>query len=411
MPVSGIGSAAAAAPAATPSVIEAAAPLTYEEREARRIAANTSPEGAFIAAPTDNRGSETGYDIAGQGRNVFEYWGGPVRVRSGDKILFSGEGEEGAVAAARFAQNLSDTKGKNASWVIEQGERTINPDGSVGGTRWISGPSDTKEGMGTLGSLAGFLLPIAAAIAAGPLGLAAQIAMGAAAGGVGAVLSGNDPLKAALIAGASAGIMNVSGANQAISSMMSGIGGAATTKAVEKAAEEVTEQIVVNGVSRAVQAAGAAAGNTLLSEGIRAGLGGTTAPQPPPAQPPVEGPPIVVTAARPEAVTGADLVSGIGGGAAADAVAGDARSDTLEEENAPIVVTAPEVVPLAAPDVTAGIGGAIPGLIPGRLRPHRKRHCKHRDAGADCAGTACYTFGPRRASRPANDACPAARPA
>jgi hypothetical protein len=79
----------------------------------------------------------------------------------------------------------------------------------------------------------------------------------------------------------------------------------------------------------------------------------------------VEGPPIVVTAARPEAVTGADLVSGIGGGAAADAVAGDARSDTLEEENAPIVVTAPEVVPLAAPDVTAGIGGAIPGLIPG----------------------------------------------
>jgi hypothetical protein len=365
MPVSGIGSAAAAAPAATPSVIEAAAPLTYEEREARRIAANTSPEGAFIAAPTDNRGSETGYDIAGQGRNVFEYWGGPVRVRSGDKILFSGEGEEGAVAAARFAQNLSDTKGKNASWVIEQGERTINPDGSVGGTRWISGPSDTKEGMGTLGSLAGFLLPIAAAIAAGPLGLAAQIAMGAAAGGVGAVLSGNDPLKAALIAGASAGIMNVSGANQAISSMMSGIGGAATTKAVEKAAEEVTEQIVVNGVSRAVQAAGAAAGNTLLSGGIRTALGLTSAPPPPPAQPPVEGPPIVVTAARPEAVTGADLVSGIGGGAAADAVAGDARSDTLEEENAPIVVTAPEVVPLAAPDVTAGIGGAIPGLIPG----------------------------------------------
>lgn len=367
MPVSGIGSAAAAAPAATPSVIEAAAPLTYEEREARRIAANTSPEGAFIAAPTDNRGSETGYDIAGQGRNVFEYWGGPVRVRSGDKILFSGEGEEGAVAAARFAQNLSDTKGKNASWVIEQGERTINPDGSVGGTRWISGPSDTKEGMGTLGSLAGFLLPIAAAIAAGPLGLAAQIAMGAAAGGVGAVLSGNDPLKAALIAGASAGIMNVSGANQAISSMMSGIGGAATTKAVEKAAEEVTEQIVVNGVSRAVQAAGAAAGNTLLSGGIRTALGLTSAP-PPPAQPPVEGPPIVVTAARPEAVTGANLISGIGGGAAADAVAGDAGTDTLQdEEGAPIVVTGAKAPPLSALDVTNAIGGIIPGLIPGLI--------------------------------------------
>jgi hypothetical protein len=365
MPVSGIGSAAAAAPVATPSVIEAAAPMTPEERAARRIAANTSPEGAFIAAPKDNLGSETGYDIAGQGRNVFEYWGGPVRVRSGDKILFSGEGEEGAVAAARFAQNLSDTKGKNASWVIEQGERTINPDGSVGGTRWISGPSDTKEGMGTLGGLAGFLLPIAAAIAAGPLGLAAQIAMGAAAGGVGAVLSGNDPLKAALIAGASAGIMNVSGANQAISSMMSGIGGAATTKAAEKAAEEVTEQIVVNGVSRAVQAAGAAAGNTLLSGGIRTALGLTSAP-PPPAQPPVEGPPIVVTAARPEAVTGADLVSGIGGGAAADAVAGDTGTDALQdEEGAPIVVTGAKAPPLSALDVTNAIGGIIPSLIPG----------------------------------------------
>lgn len=368
MPVSGIGSAAAAAPAATPSVIEAAAPMTPEERAARRIAANTSPEGAFIAAPTDNRGSETGYDIAGQGRNVFEYWGGPVRVRSGDKILFSGEGEEGAVAAARFAQNLSDTKGKNASWVIEQGERTINPDGSVGGTRWISGPSDTKEGMGTLGSLAAFVLPIAAAIVAGPMGIAAKIAMATAAGGIGGVLSGNDPLKSAIIAGVSAGIMDASKADKIISGALNSVLGPAATKGTEEAVKKVGENlgkdILVNGVSKTVQAAASAAGAVLASEAKKAVLSGVAGSQPSPAQPPAEAPPAaIVTGARPEAVTGANIISGIGGGAAADAVAGDAGTDTLQDEE--IVVTGPEAPPLSAQDVTNAIGGIIPSLIPG----------------------------------------------
>ena len=384
MPVAGIGSAAVAAPAAAPSAIEAAAAMTPEERAARRIAANTSPEGSFLTAPTDNMGKATGYDIAGQKPNAFEYWGGPVRVRSGDKILFSGEGEEGAVAAARFAQNLSDTKGKNASWVIEQGERTINPDGSEGPLRWISGPSDTKEGMGTLGSLAGFLLPIAAAIAAGPLGLAAQVAMGAAAGGVGAVLSGNDPLKAALIAGASAGIMNVSGANTAISNMISGIGAAPLTAAAEEGIQQATEQIVVNGASRAVQAAANAAGTTLLSEGLRSATSSS----------PMSGGEgssstagdvnadalsgagvydtaenVIINTATPGVVSpvASGVAAGIGGAIPGiESLIGSPEfQETVTDETggeAPIVVTAPEVI---APDVTSGIGGAIPGIIPG----------------------------------------------
>ena len=372
MPVSGIGSAAAAAPAATPSVIEAAAPMTPEERAARRIAANTSPEGVFLTAPTDNLGKPTGYDIAGQGRNAFEYWGGPVRVtdRKG-KVLFSGEGEEGAVAAARFAQNLSDTKGKNASWDIQQGERTINPDGSVGETRWISGPTDAKEGMGTLGSLAAFVLPIAAAIVAGPMGIAAKIAMATAAGGIGGVLSGNDPLKSAIIAGVSAGIMDASKADKIISGALNSVLGPAATKGTEEAVKKVGENlgkdILVNGVSKTVQAAASAAGAVLASEAKKAVLSGIAGNQPPPAQPPAEAPPAaIVTGARPEAVIGGNAISGIGGGAAADAVAGDTGTDTLQdEEGAPIVVTGAKAPPLSALDVTNAIGGIIPSLIPG----------------------------------------------
>jgi hypothetical protein len=186
--------------------------------------------------------------------------------------------------------------------------------------------------------------------------------MGAAAGGVGAVLSGNDPLKAALIAGISAGIMNVSGANQAISGTLNSILGPAATQAaneaVNQAAAEVTEQILVNGASQAVQAAASAAGNTLLSEGIRAGLGGTAGSQPPPTQPPAEEPPVsIFTGARPEAVAGADVVTGIGGGAAADAVAGDERADTIQEEEPPVAtVTGARPEAVTGADVVTGIG-------------------------------------------------------
>lgn len=345
-PVAGIGSPAVAA-AEAPSLIETAAappaaggPLTQEQYDAmadRRAAANTLPQGTYIAAPTGGRGEDTGFETPGQQSNSFQYRGGPVRVVDGKgNVLFSGEGPEGAVAAARFAQNLSDTKGSDATWDLQEGERTINPDGSVGPIRYVSGPSTRAKGMGTIGDLAAFVLPIAAAIAAGPLGLAAQVAMGAAAGGLGAVMSGNDPLKAALIAGASAGIMNVSGANQAISGTLDKIGGAIAGEALEegakKAGEKLAEQIVVTGLSRAAQGAGSAIGNTLLSEGVKAGIGDITGYQtpaekfaeqplpetlPPPVQPPVDE--IVVTAApRPDAV--ADVISGIGSSAAADVI-------------------------------------------------------------------------------------------
>jgi len=212
-PIMGIGSPAVAAPAAAPSVIEtAAAPMSYEALADRRAAANALPQGTYLAAPTDNLGKATGYDIAGQGSNLFSYRGGPVQVtdRKGN-VLFSGEGPEAAVDAARFAQNLSDTKGKNASWDIQQGERTINPDGSVGPIRWVSGPTDSKEGMGTVGDLIAFVAPIAAAIATAGMSIPAQIAIAAAVGGISAVVAGNDPLKGAVVSGITAGLSSAGG--------------------------------------------------------------------------------------------------------------------------------------------------------------------------------------------------------
>ena len=174
-------------------------PLTYEEREARRIAANTPPEGTFITAPLSNTGEATGFGDRGQ-TNAFQYWGGPIRVtdRNG-KVLFSGEGPEAAVEAVKFAQNLSDTKGANAAWDIQQGERTINPDGSVGEMRWISGPSDAKDGRGIIGDIGGFLIPALTALATGGLSVPAQIAAAAAAGAAGNAFADKDPLKGAVM--------------------------------------------------------------------------------------------------------------------------------------------------------------------------------------------------------------------
>jgi hypothetical protein len=357
--VAGIGSpAAVAAPAAAPSVIEnaATAPMSYEALADRRAAANTRPQGTFLAAPTDNRGKATGWDIAGQGSNLFEYQGGPVRVtdRSG-KVLFSGEGVEGALEAVKFAQNLSATKGKNASWDIQQLEQgPTNPDGSsYFGERWISGPTDAKEGMGVVGDIAAFALPIAAAVLTAGMSLPYQIAAAASAGMVGGVMSGKDPLKSALIAGASAGAMNVSGANAAIGKAVNNISTAVTNAFVSEAAKETAkevvknavgelgEQIVVTAISKTIQGVGNSLGNTLLSEVVKnAGVGDITGyktpaekfveqTQPEVANPVVDGidqvtGEIVASGERIGAVadTAANVITGIGSSAATDAITG-----------------------------------------------------------------------------------------
>ena len=350
--------------------------LTPEQRAARRAAANARPQGTFLAAPTDNLGKGTGYDIAGQGSNRFSYQGGPIRVtdRKGN-VLFSGEGPEAALEAVKFAQNLSDTKGKKASWDIQQGERTINPDGSVGGLRWVSGPSDAREGMGVVGDLASFALPIAAAIATAGMSIPAQMAAAAAAGGIGGVMAGKDPLKQALLSGATAGIMGGSGANEAISGALGKVGGTVAAKTAgelgKQAAAEAGEQIVVTGLSKALQGAGSAIGNTLLSEGVKGGLSGVTGYKTPSEQfleqqTPVDDT-IVVSGDRFVSGSGLPFAAAVpvpvnamlsGELAAAQQTPAEKTTEEIEAEQNPIVVEGN--VPTVTPDV--GLGSALAGL-------------------------------------------------
>lgn len=175
---------------------------------AQMTGANT-PRGTFVTAPLDDKGVATGFGDWGQS-NAFQYMGGPIRVRdSSGKVLFSGEGADAANQAAAFAQNLSNTLGGKADWVIEQGERTINPDGTVGATRWVSGPTDTPKDS-TLGLVSDIALPIIAnAIlpGSGLLSTMAGSALGSAASGALQGKSLGDIVTSAGLSAATAGLM------------------------------------------------------------------------------------------------------------------------------------------------------------------------------------------------------------
>ena len=352
-------------------------------------AALQGPLGTYLEAPTGGRGETTGFETPGQQPNTFQYRGGPVRVVDGKgKVLFSGEGPEGALAAARFAQNLSDTKGKNATWDLQEGERTINPDGSVGPIRYVSGPSTRAKGMGAVGDLAAFVLPIAAAIATGGASLGAQIAAGAAAGGIGGVLSGNNPLKSALLSGATAGIMGGTGASDAIGGALGNIGGTLAGKTAEEVAKQATGDIVVTGLSKALQGAGSALGQAALSEAGKAASRALSGYQTPAEQfaqqplpeallPPVDMyagiDPIDVLANRATATATAPNYGGVLSGVfepiATEFLPKSVLPEPLPSEPAiadeTIVVTAPQSV--AAPSPIAGFETAIPATISGAL--------------------------------------------
>jgi len=76
-------------------------------------------------------------------------------------VIFSGSGVEGANRAVAMAQSIANEQGGNANFTIQTGERTINPDGSVGGTRYIDVARAAPSQIG-LGFLAGYVLPFAA---------------------------------------------------------------------------------------------------------------------------------------------------------------------------------------------------------------------------------------------------------
>ena len=175
------------------------AALTPEQREDRRIAANTLPRGTSIVGPTAGKkplsfGTDNTFNV-GEGQEVRV-------VDAGGNVIFSGSGVEGANRAVAVGQSLSNDLGKNANFKIQTGERTINPDGSVGATRYIdvarAAPSQTG-----LGFLADNVLPFAAAFIPG-IGPIAGAALGSAVSSAAQGRGLKDALVRAAIAGGSA---------------------------------------------------------------------------------------------------------------------------------------------------------------------------------------------------------------
>jgi hypothetical protein len=195
-------------PAVMPSTVEAepimgigspaVAPMSYEEREARRIAANTPPPGTSIVGPyAGKKGLSFGDD------NTFSiYDEQEVRVVDGKgNVIFSGTGVEGAKQAVAVGQSLSNDLGKNANFKIQKGENTI-VDGSIGPNRYIDVAYAAPSQSG-LGFLADNVLPFAASFIPG-IGPIAGAALGSA---VSSGLQGRslqDALVRAAIAGGSA---------------------------------------------------------------------------------------------------------------------------------------------------------------------------------------------------------------
>ena len=222
-------------------------------------------------------------------------------------------------------------------------------------------------------------LPIAAAIATGGASLGVQIAAGAAAGGLGGFLSGKDPLTSALIAGATAGLGNVTGANEAIGGVLSNASDAVKNALIpelaKQAATEASGDIVVNALSNIAK--GTASG---LLQGAASGVTSGTSPTPTqqPVQPRAEGAvePIVVSGVK----TGSGLPFASAVPVPVEAILNGTLAQptpkpqpTTEEQYAdePIVVSAYRPInPVGGFDPTSvskdliGLGGSVAATLP-----------------------------------------------
>ena len=147
------------------------------------------------------------------------------------EVVYAGAGGEGLRNVFEQANQLTMDNPNNAYWGVE----VLDP--STGQFERVA-ENQGPNGLGIVGDIAGVALPIAAAIATGGASLGVQIAAGAAAGGLGGFLSGNDPLTSALIGGATAGLGNVSGFNNAVGGALSDAGNAITSAFAPQAAAQ-----------------------------------------------------------------------------------------------------------------------------------------------------------------------------
>jgi hypothetical protein len=179
-----------------------------------------------------------------------------VNGGTGGSVVYAGAGEEGLRNVFQQANKLTLDDPKNAYWGVE----VLDP--ATGQYKRVA-ENQGPNGLGIVGDIAGVALPIAAAIATGGASLGVQIAAGAAAGGLGGFLSGQDPLKSALLAGATAGLGNVSGFNEAVGGALSNAGNAVKNALIpevaKQAAAEAGGDIVVTGLSNLAKGLGAGA--------------------------------------------------------------------------------------------------------------------------------------------------------
>ena len=225
-----------------------------------------------------------------------------VRGGADGSVVYSGAGEEGLRNVFDQANKLTLDNPKNAYWGVE----VLDP--ATGQYKRVA-ENQGPNGLGIVGDIAGVALPIAAAIATGGASLGVQIAAGAAAGGLGGFLSGKDVLKSALIGGATAGVGNVSGFNEAVGGVLSNAGDAVKNallpEVAKQAAASAGGDIVVTGLGSLAK--GAASG---LLQGAASGITGGASPTPtqqPTIQKPSDAPvdnTIVVSANRPTPVSG-----------------------------------------------------------------------------------------------------------
>lgn len=208
-----------------------------------------------------------------------------VKGGAGGDVVYSGAGGEGLRSVFEQANKLTLDDPKNAYWGVE----VLDP--ATGQYKRVA-ENQGPNGLGIVGDIAGVALPIAAAIATGGASLGVQIAAGAAAGGLGGFLAGKDPLTSALIAGATAGLGNVTGFNNAVGGALSNAGDAVKNallpEIAKQAATEAGGDIVVNALSNLAK--GTASG---LLQGAASGLTGGTSPtltQQPTAQTPSDAP-------------------------------------------------------------------------------------------------------------------------
>ena len=282
-----------------------------------------------------------------------------VKGGTDGSVVYSGAGEAGLRNVFEQANKLTLDDPKKAYWGVE----VLDP--ATGQYKRVA-ENKGPNGLGIVGDIAGVALPVAAAIATGGASLGVQIAAGAAAGGLGGFLAGKDPLTSALIGGATAGLGNVTGANEAIGGVLSNASDAVKNALIpelaKQAATEAGGDIVVNALSNLAK--GTASG-LLQSAASGAISGGAPTSTPQPVQEPVQSPtePIVVSGVKagsglPFASAAPVPVEAILSGALTTAQPLPQQQPTTAEPEE-IVVTAPQTV---TPPMDIPVGSVLAGL-------------------------------------------------